>query len=155
MYSDQELMESRTINPFARSTEAVTEEEVISLVQRFYAKVRHDEDLAPVFESYAVDWDKHLPKMVDFWSSALRGTGRYKGAPMARHIALHGLTAQLFHRWLALFREATAESGNALLQQRADDLARRMAGGLWHGYQMAHAEAADTAFGSLEHRCHA
>jgi len=148
MYSDQELMAPRTITPFSRTPDSVTEEEVIRLVESFYSKVRNDEALAPVFEAYLADWDQHIARMVDFWSSALRGTGRYKGAPMGKHAALHGLTAQLFHRWLALFWKTTAESGNALLQQRADDLACRMAGGLWHGYQLTHAEAADTACGS-------
>ncbi|MBB3181859.1 group III truncated hemoglobin [Variovorax sp. Sphag1AA] len=148
MYSDQEPMAIRTIAPFPPPPQAVTEEEVIRLVESFYSKVRNDEELAPVFEAYLADWDQHIAKMIDFWSSALRGTGRYKGTPMPKHAALHGLTAQLFHRWLALFWKTTAESGNAVLQQRADDLARRMAGGLWHGYQMARAEAADTASGS-------
>lgn len=147
MYSDQESMASRA-TAFSRTSESVTEEEVIRLVESFYFKVRNDEELAPVFEAYLADWDQHIAKMIDFWSSALRGTGRYKGTPMSKHAALHGLTAHLFHRWLALFWKTTAELDNALLQQRADDLARRMAGGLWHGYQVTHAEAADTAYGS-------
>ena len=148
MYSDQEPMAFLGVAPDSRTSEPISEEEVIRLVQAFYSKVRSDKELAPVFEAYLADWDRHIARMIDFWSSALRGTGRYKGTPMPKHAALHGLTAQLFHRWLALFWETTAESGNSSLQKRADDLACRMAGGLWHGYQVTHAEAADTACAS-------
>lgn len=94
--------------------------------------------LGPIFESRVVDWNQHLAKMVDFWSSVLRGTARYTGAPMPKHVALPGLTAELFHRWLALFRETTQALGHAGLQERADDLAHRIAGSLWHGYQGRH-----------------
>jgi hemoglobin len=115
-----------------------TEADVARLVHTFYSKVRNDAMLAPIFESRIVDWDRHLAKMVDFWSSALRGTARYRGAPMPKHVALPGLTAQLFHRWLALFRDTTQALGNADLQERADDLAHRIAGSLWYGYQARH-----------------
>ncbi|CAN7705898.1 group III truncated hemoglobin [Variovorax sp. LjRoot290] len=115
-----------------------TEEDVVRLVHTFYSKLRDDAMLAPIFESRIVDWDRHLAKMVDFWSSALRGTARYRGAPMPKHVALPGLTAQLFHRWLALFRDTTQALGNADLQERADDLAHRIAGSLWYGYQARH-----------------
>ncbi|SDE53011.1 hemoglobin [Variovorax sp. CF079] len=115
-----------------------TEEDVVRLVHTFYSKLRNDAMLAPIFESRIVDWDQHLAKMVDFWSSALRGTARYRGAPMPKHVALPGLTTQLFHRWLALFRDTTQALGNADLQERADDLAHRIAGSLWYGYQARH-----------------
>jgi hemoglobin len=76
--------------------------------------------------------------MVDFWSSALRRTARYRGAPMPVHSALPGLHAALFHRWLDIFRATTAAQKNAALQSRADDLAERIARSLWYGYQLHH-----------------
>ena len=82
--------------------------------------------------------------MVDFWSTALRGTGRYRGALIPKHAALPGLTASLFDRWLALFRETTQGSDNAALQERADDLAHRIAGGLWYDYQVRHGGLPDS-----------
>ena len=120
-----------------------TEEEVVGLVHAFYARVRHDAVLAPIFESRIAHWDRHLATMVDFWSSALRGTARYKGAPMPKHVALPGLTVKLFHRWLALFRETTLALENAALRQRADDLAHRIADSLWYGYQTHHGALPD------------
>jgi len=127
----------------ALSPDLCTEEEVVRLVHTFYSKVRNDAVLAPIFESHIVDWDRHLAKMVDFWSSALRGTARYRGTPMPKHTALPGLTAQLFHRWLALFRETTQELENEALRERADDLAHRIAGSLWYGYQVRHGATSD------------
>lgn len=119
------------------SPDLCTEEEITRLVHDFYARVRDDAVLGPVFDAHVHDWDVHLPKMVDFWSSALRGTARFRGAPMPRHAALPGLTADLFGRWLTLFAATTATLGNEAMRERANDLAQRIAESLWYGYQMA------------------
>ena len=89
---------------------AVTEEEIVGLIDAFYAKVRRDAVLAPVFErAIAPDtWPVHLAKMYDFWSSVMLTTGRYKGNPMLAHLRVKGIEESMFARWLALFR-ATAE----------------------------------------------
>jgi hemoglobin len=114
-----------------------TEDEVHRLVHTFYAKVRDDAVLGPIFDEHVHDWDHHLGKMVDFWSSTLRGTARYRGTPMPKHAALPGLEPALFQRWLGLFAETTAELGNEPMRVRADELAGRIAESLWFGYQMA------------------
>jgi hemoglobin len=113
-----------------------TEDEVSQLVYAFYANVRKDAVLGPVFERHVKNWDEHLPKMVDFWSSALRGTARFRGAPMPKHAALPGLTLELFQHWLMLFRQTTDTLPNTALAERANALARRIAQSLWYGYQM-------------------
>ena len=95
--------------------ELCTEAEVQHLVHAFYAKVRADELLAPIFDAHVVNWEQHLAQLVDFWSSALRGTARFRGNPLA-----------------------TQALGNTALQMRADELAHRIAGSLWHGYQGRH-----------------
>lgn len=120
-----------------RSEDFCTEDEVHQLVHRFYGRVRQDPELGPIFEAHVRDWTPHLATMVDFWSSALRGTARFRGAPMPKHMAIPGLTADLFGRWLALFRATTSELGNPALQERADDLAHRIAASLWYGYRSA------------------
>ena len=120
------------------SAELCTEVEIVELVYSFYDRVRRDEVLGPVFDEHVKDWDTHLPKMVDFWSSALRGTARFRGAPMPRHAALPGLTIELFQRWLMLFGQTTNALPNAALAERAQDLAKRIAQSLWYGYQMHH-----------------
>ena len=113
-----------------------TEEEVHQLVHGFYAEVRRDPELGPIFHAHVRDWDRHLATMVDFWSSALRGTARFRGTPMPKHAALPGLSAHLFNRWLALFAQTTASLDNSEMTARANDLAGRIAESLWYGYQM-------------------
>lgn len=113
-----------------------TEEDVSALVHNFYAKARKDPDLGPIFESHVIDWDAHFVQMTNFWSAQLRGTSRFRGAPMPKHIALPDLRAELFERWLQLFRQTTEELGNPTLQLHADSIAGFIATRLWQGYQM-------------------
>jgi hemoglobin len=114
-----------------------TEDEVSELVHRFYDAVLQDAELGPIFRRHVADWDAHLPKMVDFWSSALRGTARFRGSPMPKHVALPGLNKALFHHWLALFRQTTGQLRNQAMAERASDLAGRIAESLWYGYEMS------------------
>jgi hemoglobin len=122
-----------------------TEEEIQHLVHSFYERVRSDPVLGPVFDAHIRDWGPHLAKMVDFWSSALRGTARFRGAPMPKHAVLPGLNAQLFERWLALFAQTTASLDNPAMAERANDLAARIADSLWYGYQLSAASRAQAA----------
>jgi hemoglobin len=114
-----------------------TEEVVAQLVHTFYAKARKDPSLGPIFEEHVLDWDAHFVQMTNFWSAQLRGTSRFRGAPMPKHIVLPELTAELFERWLQLFQETTQELGNPNLQQHADTVAKFIANRLWQGYQMS------------------
>lgn len=113
-----------------------TEAEITALVHTFYAIVRQDEVLGPIFASQVDDWDHHLAKLVDFWSAILRRTGRFSGAPMPRHAALPGLSAALFERWLRLFRVNAAAQPNQAMGEQACLMAERIAQSLWMGYQI-------------------
>jgi hemoglobin len=119
-----------------RIPELCTEAEIHTLVHTFYASIRHDRVLGPIFDAHVRNWDVHLAKMVDFWSSVLLGTARYRGTPMPAHCALPQLRPELFQRWLALFRDTTQAVGNAPMQAQADELAQRIARSLWYGYQL-------------------
>ncbi len=114
-----------------------TEEEIAKLVHTFYAKARKDSSLGPIFEAHVIDWDAHFVQMINFWSAQLRGTSRFRGAPMPKHIALPELTAELFERWLQLFRQTTEELCNPSLQQHANAVASFIATRLWQGYQIS------------------
>ena len=116
--------------------ELCTEDEVFQLVHTFYDKVRDDPVLGPIFERHVADWDRHLPKMVDFWSSALRGSKNYRGTPMPVHCALPGLTHPMFEHWLDLFDEAASALPNQPMARRAVELSQRIAQSLWYGYQL-------------------
>jgi hemoglobin len=94
----------------ASEREQVTEADIRQLVDRFYAKVRCDSELAPIFlRAIPGDWQPHLNKMYAFWSSVMLTSGRYKGNPVAKHVAVEGIKFELFERWLALFDETCGE----------------------------------------------
>ncbi|WP_444813504.1 group III truncated hemoglobin [Variovorax gracilis] len=107
------------------------------MVHSFYEAVRKDEQLGPVFNTFVGDWEYHLLKLTDFWSSILLGTGRFRGTPMPKHVALPNLSAHLFERWLVLFRQVTSAQPNRAMGERAYDTAQRIAESLWYGYQMS------------------
>ena len=88
----------------------ITEDEIAGLVDAFYAKVREDARLGPVFNAAIDDWPRHLVKLQAFWSSVMLTTGRYKGSPMAAHIAhANAIDPAMFDRWLALWRTTARE----------------------------------------------
>src|SRR5690606_25995200 len=47
----------------------ITDERIALLVDRFYARVRRDPWIGPVFEAAVEDWPEHLALLTDFWSS--------------------------------------------------------------------------------------
>jgi hemoglobin len=109
-------------------TDGIDDEGLGRLVALFYARVRADAALGPVFEGAIGDWPGHLDRLAAFWSSVMLTSGRYKGNPMAAHLK-HGdrITPALFARWLELWRGATAEAmppaAAAALQARAARIA--------------------------------
>jgi len=113
------------------------EAEVTALVHTFYARVRQDEVLGPIFDAHIGDWERHLDRLVDFWSTILRRTGRFSGAPLPKHAALPGISAALFQRWLKLFRENAVAQPNQAMAAQACAMAERIAQSLWMGYQIS------------------
>jgi hemoglobin len=91
-------------------TDIASRADVERLVDTFYARVRADDLLGPIFDDIAhTDWPRHLPKMYDFWEAVLFGTGSFRGSPLAVHLALARrapLGAREFQQWLTLFRQA-------------------------------------------------
>lgn len=87
----------------------VDEAAIRRLVHGFYAKVRQDALLGPIFDSRIADWDEHLERMCRFWSSVAMMSGTYHGNPMAKHVTLP-VDAVHFDRWLELFEATAAET---------------------------------------------
>jgi hemoglobin len=107
------------------------------LVRGFYARVRDDAVLGPIFASKIEDWEPHLQKMFAFWSSVALMSGRYHGQPMAKHLPLP-IDARHFNRWLALFEETARELCPASAADHFVTLARRVAESLELGVASAH-----------------
>lgn len=103
------------------------DEDVRKLVHTFYEKVQEDDRLGYIFNNYAeVDWDTHLPKMVDFWSNLLFQTKRYKGRPLQKHFPLP-IEKEDFHRWFGLFESTTDELFQGERADHAKEMAARIA----------------------------
>lgn len=86
----------------------ISEAMIEQLVRGFYARVRVDPMLAPVFEARISDWEPHLRQMCAFWSSVALMSGRYQGTPMVKHMPLP-VDAGHFDRWLELFETAAKD----------------------------------------------
>ena len=75
-----------------------TEAEVAELVDAFYARVRDDAILGPVFEDNVADWSRHLPPSIaqSLWygyqlsrepDRVPAGLSTRRPAPMPTHVA--------------------------------------------------------------------
>lgn len=85
------------------------DKDITLLVHTFYGRVQENERLGYIFnEAATVDWDSHLPTMVDFWSNMLFRTGRYKGQPFQKHLPLP-IQKDDFNVWYSLFVKTVDE----------------------------------------------
>ncbi|NIJ15430.1 group III truncated hemoglobin [Sphingobium vermicomposti] len=107
------------------------DEALKQLVDAFYARVRADADLGPIFNDAIDDWPEHLEKLAAFWSSVMLASGRYKGQPVPAHLKHSSrITLALFDRWLALWdcttNEMMAPDAAAALQAKAKRIAESL-----------------------------
>jgi hemoglobin len=103
----------------------INEPMIAELVTKFYGRVREDALLGPVF-AIVEDWDEHLAKLRDFWSSVALMSGRYHGAPMRAHLPLT-LIGDHFDRWLDLFETTAREVCPPVAAAHFIEKARRIA----------------------------
>ena len=121
------------------------------VVRGFYGHIRQDARLGPIFAAeIGHDWEPHLRKMIDFWSSVLLMTGRYSGRPMPVHIRLDGskgdgkgLDAGDFQHWLALFEATLRELCPGPAEALFMDRARRIAESFRMGIQFHRGQTPD------------
>src|SRR5688572_319998 len=94
-------------------TDLDTRENIEKMVDSFYEKVKDDEQISHFFrEVMKVQWEKHLPKMYDFWESVILGHNTYSGNPMKVHGHIHEkspLSQKDFQVWLDLFDKNLTE----------------------------------------------
>jgi hemoglobin len=125
-------------NPRRRPVHPSIDETMIrALVHGFYARVREDDEIGPIFDRViGEEWDAHLARMCDFWSSVMLLTGRYKGNPMLAHMRLKTIRPKHFERWLTLFRgtarDLCAPDIAELFILRAENIARSLQLGLFY-----------------------
>ncbi|WP_326523856.1 group III truncated hemoglobin [Sphingomonas sp.] len=109
----------------------VTEDDIARLVPAFYARVRQDPVLGPIFDAAITDWPHHLDKLQAFWSSVMLTSGRYKGQPMIAHVRHErAMTPENFARWLALWKTVSGEmlepAAATAFQEKADRIAESL-----------------------------
>lgn len=87
--------------------EALDEAMIHAVVHGFYAEVRRDPLIGPIFNGAIApeEWPAHLDKLCDFWSATLLRTDRYGGRPLPPHLRIPDLGEAHFRRWLGLFRD--------------------------------------------------
>lgn len=95
------------------------------LVDRFYARVRTDALLGPIFASRISDWGPHLKQMRAFWSSVVLMSGNYHGQPMQKHLPLP-IDGRYFDHWLALFELTARETCPSAAADHFIERARRI-----------------------------
>lgn len=123
-------------HPAGGGQQMVTEAQLQLLVDRFYAKIRQEPVLGPIFNSAVDDWPEHLEKLGAFWSSVMLTTGRYKGNPFAAHMKHSSqITPDMFDRWLALWGETAGEllppEDAAAVRAKAERIAESLKLGLF------------------------
>ncbi|MPZ37171.1 MAG: preprotein translocase subunit TatC [Rhizobiales bacterium] len=99
------------------------------LVAAFYAKMRQDALLGPVFaDILGEDWDAHLEKVAAFWRYTTRLDRTYHARDfMPAHMKHPQIQASLLPRWLLLFRQTARDVCRKEAADQLIDIAERMA----------------------------
>ena len=114
---------------------SITVSTICRMVDTFYARVREDAVLSPIFESkLAGRWDEHMPRMYAFWTKILLGSGDFQSNVFGKHMALAGIEREHFIHWLTLFRMTAIEVFGIDDAQLPIQVAERIAASLQLGY---------------------
>ena len=103
-------------------------DDVRLLIDRFYAKVKKDQLLAPVFQvriPTEADWPEHMEILYQFWDSVLFGISAFRGNPFPKHMGL-GINAAHFDRWIELFHATIDELFVGKIAEEAKQKAVKM-----------------------------
>ncbi|MFI5809040.1 group III truncated hemoglobin [Streptomyces sp. NPDC051561] len=115
--------------------------DIDALLRRFYAIAFEDPLIGRYFTEIAgVDLETHLPRVTDFWESALLRSAEYRRNALTPHKQLHRISplgAEHFGRWLQLWRAAidgmyagpNAERAKAQGERVAKTMPKRLNGG--------------------------
>lgn len=115
--------------------DTITRDNVRQLVDAFYGQVRDDELLGPVFlKALGDDWDPHLERLSEFWSTIVLGTRSFHGNVYGTHMQLNGIEPEHFRRWLDLFGQTANELFEAEQAEQFIGMARRVASSLQIGF---------------------
>ena len=73
------------------------------LLRHFYADVRQDPLIGPIFNAQIKDWKHHLEVIASFWETIIGGPSTYARPMPMKHLTLR-LREKDFERWLFLWQ---------------------------------------------------
>jgi hemoglobin len=74
-----------------------------NLLSHFYADVRQDALIGPIFNAQIKDWPRHLEIIASFWETLIGGPRTYARPMPMKHVPLN-LKEEHFERWLFLWQ---------------------------------------------------
>ncbi len=108
--------------------------DIETLVNTFYAKIRRDNLLGPIFNKHIPEekWPEHLSKLSDFWETNLFGVSKFKGNPTLKHIIVdenlnHTIEQTHFEQWLTIWFTTIDKLFTGELATKAKNASRNMA----------------------------
>lgn len=106
-------------------------EDVSFLVRTFYAKIREDALLGPIFNGIISDWETHLELLTDFWETNLFYERKYFGNPLHAHVEVdkkigNAINELHFGTWLNLWFQTLEEHFEGEVADIAKNRARSM-----------------------------
>jgi hemoglobin len=108
-------------------TDISSRADIEKMILRFYEKVKADETIGFIFtEVVKMDWEKHIPVIVDFWETILLDNPVYKKNAMEVHYDLNKkipLKKEHFDSWVHLFTTTVDD----LFEGKVADLAKTRA----------------------------
>ena len=105
-------------------------DDIALLVHSFYDVVLKDDLIGPFFTEIAqVNWDEHLPLMIQFWETVLLGKATFEGWPMRTHLMLNQKAAmkeEHFERWTTIWFKILDDNFEGEIANEAKNRAKIM-----------------------------
>jgi len=109
-------------------------DDVSFLVRSFYAKVRKNNILGPIFNDIVQDWEIHLEHLTDFWEMVLLqsgpGAGKFNPISVHKEVDEHTqnkISEEHFNNWLELWSETLDQYFYGEVAEYAKAHAQKMA----------------------------
>lgn len=122
----------------------MTRADIEKLLPHFYASVRQNDRLGPIFHRHIggddADWAPHLAKIGDFWANVMLKERAYQGNPMQVHLCIPEIRPEDFDVWLGLFDQAANDVLSAEKATAFSILAHRIGRSLAMGIAQAHSD---------------